>query len=58
MNDTAILIDAGATINKDSNDSYWCPECGHLLIWGDRKGKDWQMVMCMYCVKKWMAVFG
>lgn len=35
----------------------FCPDCSHLLIWGDAIGIDTQDCRCLCCGKKYIAKF-
>lgn len=35
----------------------FCPVCSHLLFWGDDITKNTQDCRCLYCDKKYIAVF-
>jgi hypothetical protein len=35
----------------------FCPECSHLLFWGDAIGDNTQDCYCLSCGKKYIATF-
>jgi len=41
-----------------AKESYgWCPNCGHILVWLDIVGDNFQHCFCPFCEKEWIAIF-